>query len=153
MREKRFTFLGKDPVLLRNLPTEPQKVKTLRNFSSPCSTTWPEARFRAVFVCAQLLQSCPKSLRPQRLLPARLLCPRDSPAKNPGVGCYPLLQGIFPTQRSNPRLLSLLHWQVGSLPLASPGKPLQCCRGWQVFETSLLQRQRPALTGLGSAEN
>ena len=28
----------------------------------------------------------------------RLLCPWDSPSKNTGVGCYFLLQGIFPTQ-------------------------------------------------------
>ena len=34
-----------------------------------------------------------------------------------------LLQGIFPTQGSNPHLLCLLHWQVGSLSLAPPGKP------------------------------
>ena len=34
-----------------------------------------------------------------------------------------LLQGIFLTQGWNPRLLWLLHWQVGSLPLAPPGKP------------------------------
>ena len=40
-----------------------------------------------------------------------------------GVGCYFLLQGIFLTQGSNPHLLCLLHWQVGSLPLAAPGKP------------------------------
>ena len=31
--------------------------------------------------------------------------------------------GVFPTQRSNLLLLCLLHWQVGSLPLAQPGKP------------------------------
>ena len=31
--------------------------------------------------------------------------------------------GIFPTQGSNPCLLSLLHWQEGSSPLALPGKP------------------------------
>ena len=35
-----------------------------------------------------------------------------------------LLQGFFPTQGLNPHLLCLLHWQVGSLPLAPPGKPL-----------------------------
>ena len=35
----------------------------------------------------------------------RLLCPRDSPGKNIGVGCHALLQGIFPTQGSNPGLL------------------------------------------------
>ena len=34
-----------------------------------------------------------------------------------------LLQGIFLTQGSNPCLLHLLHWQVGSLQLAPPGKP------------------------------
>ena len=27
-----------------------------------------------------------------------LLCPCNSPGKNPGVGCHALLQGIFPTQ-------------------------------------------------------
>ena len=35
-----------------------------------------------------------------------------------------LLQGIFPTQRSNLCLLCLLSWQVDSLSLAPPGKPL-----------------------------
>ena len=28
----------------------------------------------------------------------------DSPGKNTGVGCHALLQGIFPTQGSNPGL-------------------------------------------------
>ena len=39
------------------------------------------------------------------------------------VGCKALLQGIFPTQVLNPRLLRLLHWQAVSLPLAPLGKP------------------------------
>ena len=38
----------------------------------------------------------------------------DSPGKNAGVGFEALLQGIFPTQGSNPQLLGLLHWQVAS---------------------------------------
>ena len=29
----------------------------------------------------------------------------------------------FPTPGLNPPLLCLLHWQVGSLPLVTPGKP------------------------------
>ena len=33
----------------------------------------------------------------------------DSPGKNTGVDCHALLQGIIPTQRSNPCLLSLRH--------------------------------------------
>ena len=39
-------------------------------------------------------------------------------------GCHFLLQEIFPTQGSKPHLLHLLHWQVGSLPLVLPGKPM-----------------------------
>ena len=39
------------------------------------------------------------------------------------MGCHFLLQGIFPIEGLNPRLLYLLHWQVGSLPLAPRGKP------------------------------
>jgi len=39
--------------------------------------------------------------------------PMRSPSKDTGAGCHSLLQGIFPTQRLNPRLLCLLHWQVG----------------------------------------
>ena len=35
----------------------------------------------------------------------QLLCPWDFPGKNTGVGCHFLLQGIFTTQGSNPRLL------------------------------------------------
>ena len=48
------------------------------------------------------------SLRPHGLQPARLLRPRDSPGRNTGVGFHALLQGIFPTQGSNP---GLLHWR------------------------------------------
>ena len=57
------------------------------------------------------------------------------------VGCQTHLQGVFPTQGSNPRLhllhwqavstqgsnprLHLLHWQAVSLPLAPPGVSTQ----------------------------
>ena len=47
----------------------------------------------------------------------------DSPGENTAVGCLSLLQGIFPTQGLNLCLLSLWHWQVGSLWVAPPGKP------------------------------
>ena len=59
-----------------------------------------------------------RHFRPARLLAtpwtgaARLLCPRDSPGKKTGVGCHALLQGGFPTQGWNSRLLCLLHWRV-----------------------------------------
>ena len=42
--------------------------------------------------------------------------PWDSPDKSTRVGCHALLQGW------NPCLFCILHWQVGSLPLAPPGE-------------------------------
>ena len=63
------------------------QVETLRaNWHLPCG---------CVCVCVCLVAQ-----------PTRLHCPRDSPGKNTGVGCYLLLQGIFLTQGSN---LHLLH--------------------------------------------
>ena len=50
--------------------------------------------------------------------------PWDSPGKNTRVGCRALLQDIFFTQGSNPRLLLFLCWQAVSLPLTPPGKPI-----------------------------
>ena len=47
--------------------------------------------------------------------------------KNAGVGCHALLQEIFPTQGPDLCLLNLLHWQMGSLPLAPPRKPPLLC--------------------------
>ena len=37
-----------------------------------------------------------------RTVPTRLLCPWDSPDKNPGVGSHALVWGIFLTQGPNP---------------------------------------------------
>ena len=60
------------------------------------------------------------SLLPYRLQPARLLCSWNSPGKNTRVGCYFLLQGIFPTQGLN---LGLLYCKQTS-PSKTPGKPI-----------------------------
>ena len=51
----------------------------------------------------KVAQSCLtlNCFQPHALEPTRLLCPWNAPAKNTGVGCHFLLQGIFPTQGSN----------------------------------------------------
>ena len=49
-----------------------------------------------------------------------LLCPWDSPGKNTEVGCHVLLQGIFPTQGSNP---GLLHFRWIRYHLSHKGSP------------------------------
>ena len=82
---------------------------------------------RYMCVHTKLLQSCPTLCDAMDYSPPRLICPWVSPGKNTGVDCLALLQEIFPTQGSNPHLLGLLHWQVGSVPLAPPRylRPIQ----------------------------
>jgi len=52
--------------------------------------------------------------------PTRLPCPWNSPGKNIGVGSHSLLQGIFPTQGSNP---GLLHCRQILYHLSHQGSP------------------------------
>ena len=54
------------------------------------------------------------------------------------MGCQSLLQGIFPTQGLNLRLLCLLNWQAGSLPLVLPGKPFYFAKLKQFFKTNII---------------
>ena len=62
-----------------------------------------------------VMSSC---LQPHGLQSTRLLCPWDFPGENTGMGCHFLLQGIFPTQGSNPHLLRLLHCRQILYPLS-----------------------------------
>ena len=64
--------------------------------------------------CCLVAKSCQLFCNPTDSSPARL-CSWDSSGKNTEVGSHSLLQGIFLTQGSNPRLL---HWQADSLPLS-----------------------------------
>ena len=58
-------------------------------------------------ICAVLclaVQSCPTLHGPMDCSPPRSSVHRDSPGKNTDVGFHALLQGIFPSQGSNPGL-------------------------------------------------
>ena len=76
-------------------------------------SSWPRDRIqvshRQILYCLSflLLSHSVESdfLRPRGLYPTRLLCPWDSLGKNTEMGCHALVQGIFPTQGSNPGLL------------------------------------------------
>ena len=54
-------------------------------------------RFHSMSACSVVSDS----VQPHGLQPARLFYPWNSRSKNTEVDCYLLLQGIFPTQRSN----------------------------------------------------
>ena len=60
------------------------------------------------------------SLRPHRLQPARLFRLWDFPGNSTGVDCHFLLQGIFPTQGSNP---GLPHCRQRLYHLSHQGSP------------------------------
>ena len=83
----------------------------------------------SVHVCSLLCNSS----QPYGLQAAKLLCPWNYPGKNTGMGCYFLLQRIFLTQRMNPHLLCLLHWQVVLLPLSHLGSPIYSTGNWMQY--------------------
>ena len=62
------------------------------------------------------------SLQPHGLWPPGSSVHGILPGNNTGPGCHFLLQGIFPSQGLN---LRLLHWQAGSLPLATWIAPMR----------------------------
>ena len=104
------------------------------------SLSWIHLYFREITQCLSFFPLMETLLICQGLDP-ELLCPWDSPGKNTGVGSCALLQGIFSAQGLKLRLLYLLHWQLGSLPLVPPGKPIAshrvrhhwsdlACRSW-----------------------
>ena len=87
-------------------------------------------------VCVCLVtQLCPTLCNPIGYSPPGSLVHGNSPGKNTGVACHALLQGIFPTQGSNPRLLHC-RWILLSEPL---GKP----KNTGVHSLSLLQQIFP----------
>ena len=76
------------------------------------------------------------SLRPHGLQPTRLLSPWDFPGKSTGVGCHCLLQGIFPTQGSNP---GLPHCRQTLYPLSHQGSP-EIRKCWQTSAPGSLSK-------------
>ena len=72
----------------------------------------------AALMYIQSLQSCPTLCNPWTVAHRASW---NFSGKNTGVGLLFLLQGIFPTQGSNPCLLHPVHWQLSSMPLAPPG--------------------------------
>ena len=62
-----------------------------------------------VYMHGKSLQLCLTLCDPMDCSPPGSSVHGDSPGENTGVGCYAFLQGIFPTQGLNPRLL-LCRW-------------------------------------------
>ena len=90
---------------------------------NPADSKWNPMLRAAVLVTQSCWMLC-------NCIPPSLFCPWNSPVKNTRVGSHSLLQRVFPTQGSNPRLLlcrqilyRLSH--QGSLRAAVPGHSVQ----------------------------
>ena len=86
-------------------PSQERSSKKARTLS--CKPLYPQCPKWCLSCnsCCLVAKSCLTLCHPHGLQPTRILCPLDLPGKNTGVGCHALLQGIFPTQGSNPGLL------------------------------------------------
>ena len=104
--------------------TEAASQSALANFRAVlCLVAWKKVK----------VKSYPTLCDPMDCSPPDSSVHGESPGKNTGVACHALLQGIFPTQGSNP---GLPHCTADSLPVELPELPqLNNC----VLRTSQVQ--------------
>ena len=81
-------------------------------------------------------KSCPTLVTPWTVA-CQALCPWDFPGKHTGVGCHFLLQGIFPSQESNP---GLLHCRQILYRLSYEGSPSKGLS--RVFSNTVAQKHQ-----------
>ena len=91
----------------------------LTGMSFTTSTTCKAPDLFMLCVCL-VSQSCPTACNPMDCNPPGSSVHGDSPSKNTEVGCHFLLQGIFPTQGSNP---GLPHYRQTLYCLSQQGSP------------------------------
>ena len=99
-----------------------------------------------VRLCAKLLKSCPTLCNPMDCIPPGSSVRGDSPGKSTGVCCRALLQGIFPTQGSDPGIKLASPALAGrSFTTEPPGKPSKAEQGLNLKKTwaKYIQNQGP----------
>ena len=75
---------------------------TLCHRSFFCQSSLPSPHSGQVKSCCLVTKSCPTLCNPMDYSPPGSFCPWDFLGKNTAVGCFFLLQGIFPTQGLKP---------------------------------------------------
>ena len=98
-----FTSLDKYCTQGRIVLPKITMVPLLRNTGSDFPSDAVEGKKKKEMK-VQFAQSCPTLCDLMGYYPTSLLCPSNSPGKNPGVGSHSLLQGIFLSQGLNPGL-------------------------------------------------
>ena len=88
----------------RKVKSESEVAESCPTLSDPMDCGPPGSSIHGVFQARILDWGESHSVVSSSLRPQGLYSPWDSPGKNTGVGCHALLEGIFPTQGSNPAL-------------------------------------------------
>ena len=107
------------PGSLSSSPTLSHCFLELRECPHWWSRGGPHLQMRTPPVCL-VAQLCLTLCDPMNCSPPGSSVHGDSPGKNTGVGCHALLQGIFPTQGSNP---GFLHRRQILYRLSHQGSP------------------------------
>ena len=133
------------------LPTFIGSQRKQRNSrKTSTSASWPMIKPLTAWIttnCEKILESDSEScsVMSDSLWPHGLYSPWNSPGQNIGVGSLSLLQGIFPTQVSNPGL-SHSRWFFTSW---AKGKPLRDANG----RSSFLSPEKPVCQSRSNSSN
>ena len=96
------------------------------------------------FCCCLITKSCPTLWDPMDWSLPSTCVHGASHAKNTGVSCHFLFQGLFLMWGSKS---PLLHWQAGSLPLSHLGTPVYIVEWcWISFSEQDIPSSHPCLT-------
>ena len=97
---------------------------------------------RGPAVLCLLTQLCPTLCSPMDCIrPVSSVC-GDSPGRNTGVGCHALLQGLFPTQGSNPGLPHCRQILYCLIHQGNPKKSREVC----LFDEKLINTKLPPIS-------
>ena len=111
--------------------------------TSQCCMKWWEQIFLPCSQSGRKNESESCSVVSNSLWPHGLYGPWNSPDQNTGVGSLSLLQGIFPTQGSNP---GLLHCRQILYLLSHQGSPgRKVCRFSALYTWGILQQVKEVL--------
>ena len=105
-----------------------------------------------VCVFVWVAQLCPTLCDPMNCSPPGSFVHGDSPGKNTGVGCHVFLQGIFPTQGSNPGLLHcrqiLYQWATREAQFSTWQPVYKNSNTWGKKSLPFIKHQAHSASGL-----
>ena len=131
---------------------QPDSLEQIKNNSLvllKVGTKWSFSRLKRNLIVVVELRGCVRLFVNPWIVACQAPLSRDFPGKNTGVGCHFFLQGIFPTQRSNPHLLLcrliLYHWATREARVATAAQKKS---GWASYKAACSAQMNAMLLSL-----